>query len=110
MTVHDDSANDADPRQDPAGVCDRVAALGGTLSLTGPAGRGTSLTVMLPVGEQDWPGAEAEAADSPSNPPAPTGTRLPTASRPPWPQLDDLLNSARWCATATPAVEGEDLG
>ncbi|UWP80049.1 DUF4118 domain-containing protein [Dactylosporangium fulvum] len=62
VTVHDDGAGGADPRQGSglASVRDRVEALGGTLSLTSPAGRGTSLSVKLPVGGRDRQGAEAE--------------------------------------------------
>ncbi|MFG2042816.1 DUF4118 domain-containing protein [Dactylosporangium sp. NPDC048998] len=62
VTVHDDGAGGVDPRQGSglAGVRDRIEALGGTLSLTSPAGRGTSLSVKLPVGGQDRQGAEAD--------------------------------------------------
>ncbi|MER7003806.1 DUF4118 domain-containing protein [Dactylosporangium sp. NPDC000555] len=54
VTVRDNGAGGADPRQGTglASVRDRVEALGGTLSLTSPAGRGTSLNVKLPVDRQ----------------------------------------------------------
>ncbi|GAA2339963.1 sensor histidine kinase [Dactylosporangium salmoneum] len=60
VTVHDDSADGADTRQDLADVRDRVEALGGTLSLTSPAGHGTSLNVKLPVGGQARRDTEAD--------------------------------------------------
>ncbi|GGM26170.1 hypothetical protein GCM10007977_029120 [Dactylosporangium sucinum] len=62
VTVRDDGTGGADPRQGSglAGVRDRVEALGGTLLLTSPPGCGTSLSVRLPTGGQDRPGAEAD--------------------------------------------------
>ncbi|MEV8511522.1 DUF4118 domain-containing protein [Dactylosporangium sp. NPDC051484] len=62
VTVHDNGAGGADPPQGSglAGVRDRVEAIGGTLSLTSPAGRGTSLNVRLPVDRQARQDAEAD--------------------------------------------------
>ncbi|WP_238009545.1 DUF4118 domain-containing protein [Dactylosporangium sp. AC04546] len=61
VTVRDDGGGGADLRQGTglAAVRDRVEALGGTLSLTSPAGRGTSLSVQLPLDVQDRQAAEA---------------------------------------------------
>ncbi|WP_344611093.1 sensor histidine kinase [Dactylosporangium salmoneum] len=61
VTVHDDGAGGADlyPSSGLAGVRDRVEALGGTLTLTSPAGRGTSLNVTLPMKGHDRQGTEA---------------------------------------------------
>ncbi|WP_432988459.1 sensor histidine kinase [Dactylosporangium sp. CA-233914] len=58
VTVHDDGAGSAEPYEGLAGVRDRVEALGGTLSLTSPVGRGTSVSVKLPVGGQEQRGPE----------------------------------------------------
>ncbi|WP_433605432.1 DUF4118 domain-containing protein [Dactylosporangium sp. CA-139114] len=61
VTVHDDGAGDADPNQGVglAGLRDRVEALGGTLTLASPAGRGTSVNVKLPTGGQGPQDAQA---------------------------------------------------
>jgi signal transduction histidine kinase len=65
VAVHDNGAGGADPRQGSglASVRDRVEALGGTLTLTSPSGRGTSISVKLPLDDRhrqgvdaDWPG------------------------------------------------------
>ncbi|MGI5242169.1 sensor histidine kinase [Dactylosporangium sp. CA-139066] len=54
VTVRDDGAGGADPRHGSglAGLRDRVEALGGTLTVSSPAGRGTSLSAQLPVDGQ----------------------------------------------------------
>ncbi|MEV0567906.1 histidine kinase, partial [Dactylosporangium sp. NPDC050588] len=62
VTVHDDGAGGADPDQGSglAGLRDRVEALGGTLTLTSPAGSGTSVNVKLPMGGQGRQGPESD--------------------------------------------------
>jgi len=56
LWIHDDGIGGADPRRGSGiiGLKDRVEALGGTISLLSPRGRGTTLHVQLPAG----PGAE----------------------------------------------------
>jgi PAS domain S-box-containing protein len=51
LTFDDDGVGGADPARGSGltGLMDRVAALGGTISITSPPGRGTSLRVELPV-------------------------------------------------------------
>jgi signal transduction histidine kinase len=51
LRVRDDGVGGADPGRGSGliGLNDRVAALGGTMRVDSPAGRGTSLTVTLPV-------------------------------------------------------------
>jgi signal transduction histidine kinase len=51
LRVHDDGVGGADPGRGSGliGLNDRVAALGGTMRVDSPVGRGTSLTVTLPV-------------------------------------------------------------
>ena len=51
LRVHDDGVGGADPGRGSGlvGLNDRVAALGGTMRVDSPFGRGTSLTVTLPV-------------------------------------------------------------
>jgi signal transduction histidine kinase len=50
LSVRDDGAGGADPARGSGliGLHDRVAAAGGTLAVTSPAGEGTTLTVTLP--------------------------------------------------------------
>nr|BFE60182.1 hypothetical protein GCM10020063_047080 [Dactylosporangium thailandense] len=62
VTIHDDGAGGADPNQGSglAGLRDRVEALGGTLTLTSPAGCGTSVNVKLPM---DGQGRQGPGAD-----------------------------------------------
>jgi signal transduction histidine kinase len=51
LTIDDDGVGGADPAQGSGltGLADRVAALGGTIAITSPPDRGTSLRVELPV-------------------------------------------------------------
>lgn len=51
LRVHDDGVGGADPGRGSGliGLNDRVTALGGTMRVDSPLGRGTSLTVTLPV-------------------------------------------------------------
>jgi signal transduction histidine kinase len=62
VTVRDNGTGGADPDQGTglAGVRDRVEALGGSLSLTSPAGHGTSLTAKLPLDGQDHQSPDAD--------------------------------------------------
>jgi signal transduction histidine kinase len=52
VEVNDDGAGGADPASGSGlrGLADRVSALGGTLTIASPPGRGTQLTVELPCG------------------------------------------------------------
>lgn len=52
LAVGDDGAGGADPERGSGlvGLADRVTALGGTITVDSPPGRGTALTVTLPVG------------------------------------------------------------
>jgi signal transduction histidine kinase len=54
LTIGDDGVGGADPARGSGltGLADRVAALGGTIAITSPPGRGTSLRVELPVAGQ----------------------------------------------------------
>jgi signal transduction histidine kinase len=51
MSIRDDGVGGADPHRGSGliGLSDRVQALGGTMSVTSPAGQGTTLLVELPV-------------------------------------------------------------
>jgi signal transduction histidine kinase len=51
LSVRDDGAGGADPRRGSGlvGLTDRIEALGGTIQLDSPAGRGTWLRVRLPL-------------------------------------------------------------
>jgi signal transduction histidine kinase len=51
LTIGDDGVGGADPARGSGltGLADRVAALGGTIAITSPPGKGTSLRVELPV-------------------------------------------------------------
>jgi signal transduction histidine kinase len=51
LTISDDGVGGADPARGSGltGLADRVAALGGTIAITSPPGKGTSLRVELPV-------------------------------------------------------------
>ncbi|MER7273852.1 DUF4118 domain-containing protein [Dactylosporangium sp. NPDC000244] len=62
VTIHDDGAGGADPNQGSglAGLRDRVEALGGTLTVTSPAGCGTSVNMKLPMDGQGRQGPEAD--------------------------------------------------
>jgi PAS domain S-box-containing protein len=54
LTINDDGVGGADPARGSGltGLADRVAALGGTIAITSPPGKGTSLHVELPVVSQ----------------------------------------------------------
>jgi signal transduction histidine kinase len=54
LTIGDDGVGGADPARGSGltGLVDRVAALGGTIAITSPPGKGTSLRVELPVASQ----------------------------------------------------------
>ena len=66
MIVRDDGTAGADPRQGSSlpGMRDRIEALGGTLTLDNQAGRGSTLSVYLPVNRQGERGAQADASSS----------------------------------------------
>ncbi len=51
MAIRDDGVGGANPRKGSGlvGLTDRVEALGGTLSVSSPVGRGTSLDVSIPI-------------------------------------------------------------
>ena len=51
LSVRDDGIGDAAPLRGSGliGLTDRVAALGGTITLDSPAGQGTTLDVTLPI-------------------------------------------------------------
>ena len=51
LRVRDDGAGGADPARGSGliGIDDRVEALGGTMHIDSPAGKGTSLLVTLPI-------------------------------------------------------------
>ncbi|WP_182882817.1 GAF domain-containing sensor histidine kinase [Microbispora sp. H10949] len=52
VAIRDDGKGGADPRGGSGliGLLDRVQALGGTIEITSPAGHGTTLTAVIPVG------------------------------------------------------------
>ncbi|GLW20570.1 DUF4118 domain-containing protein [Microbispora triticiradicis] len=52
VAIRDDGKGGADPRGGSGliGLLDRVQALGGTIEVTSPAGQGTTLTAVIPVG------------------------------------------------------------
>jgi signal transduction histidine kinase len=51
LSVRDDGVGGADPARGSGliGLCDRVEALGGTMEIASPSGRGTSLLARIPV-------------------------------------------------------------
>jgi signal transduction histidine kinase len=53
VEIGDDGIGGADPQRGSGliGLSDRVEALGGTLQLTSPSGRGTTLLIRLPIEE-----------------------------------------------------------
>ena len=59
MAIRDDGGGGADPARGSGltGLRDRIEALGGTLEVTSPAGRGTALLIEIPAEGQDNPGA-----------------------------------------------------
>jgi signal transduction histidine kinase len=61
VSVLDDGVGGADAERGSGliGLRDRVEALGGSLQIDSPPGRGTSLVVTLPL---DYPAAPADAA------------------------------------------------
>ncbi|MEV0569110.1 DUF4118 domain-containing protein [Dactylosporangium sp. NPDC050588] len=60
VTIRDDGAGSPDPGPGLADVRDRVEALGGTLTLTSPASRGTTVNARLPMGGHDRQDSEAD--------------------------------------------------
>jgi signal transduction histidine kinase len=70
LEIADDGVGGADPRHGTGliGLKDRVDTLGGTISLTSPAGAGTTIRVKLPTGSADWesslPRSSGEAASA----------------------------------------------
>jgi signal transduction histidine kinase len=52
VSVRDDGVGGADPSRGSGliGLADRVQALGGTLSVLSPPGKGTTIRVELPLG------------------------------------------------------------
>jgi signal transduction histidine kinase len=59
VAIRDDGVGGADPARGSGlvGLSDRIEALGGTLELTSPVGRGTTLLIEIPAESQDNPGA-----------------------------------------------------
>jgi signal transduction histidine kinase len=59
VAIRDDGVGGADPARGSGlvGLSDRIEALGGTVQLTSPAGRGTTLLIEVPTESQDNPGA-----------------------------------------------------
>jgi signal transduction histidine kinase len=59
LAISDDGIGGADPAQGTGlvGLSDRIEALGGTLSVTSPAGRGTTLLIQIPVQTENGAGA-----------------------------------------------------
>jgi signal transduction histidine kinase len=55
LAIRDDGIGGADPGQGSGllGLSDRIEALGGTLQVTSPAGKGTTLLVEIPLEGQD---------------------------------------------------------
>jgi signal transduction histidine kinase len=53
LTIHDDGIGGADPVHGSGlvGLSDRIAALGGTVQVTSPAGDGTTLLIDIPLGK-----------------------------------------------------------
>src|SRR5690242_12404458 len=80
LSVRDDGAGGADPSRGSGitGLKDRVEALGGTISVFSPPGRGTTLHVRLPAG----PGAVAAADGSGPEDPATAAGSCPAAHEP----------------------------
>jgi len=58
VEVSDDGAGGADAARGTglAGLTDRVAASAGSISIVSPPGRGTALTVRLPIRDEAGPG------------------------------------------------------
>jgi signal transduction histidine kinase len=54
LAIHDDGIGGADPNHGSGliGLSDRIAALGGTLQITSPAGNGTTLQIEIPLEHQ----------------------------------------------------------
>jgi signal transduction histidine kinase len=57
ISIRDDGSGGADPTHGSGliGLADRVDALGGTIQVMSPAGKGTSLLVKLPFAEGEAP-------------------------------------------------------
>nr|WP_228508117.1 GAF domain-containing protein [Herbiconiux sp. VKM Ac-1786] len=55
IEVRDDGRGGADPEMGSGliGIADRVEALGGSIEILSPVGRGTTITVVLPTGRRD---------------------------------------------------------
>ncbi|WP_432924060.1 GAF domain-containing sensor histidine kinase [Microbispora sp. CA-135349] len=55
VAIRDDGVGGADPGKGSGliGLIDRVQALGGTIEVTSPAGHGTAVTAVIPVGNAD---------------------------------------------------------
>jgi signal transduction histidine kinase/ketosteroid isomerase-like protein len=60
VEVRDDGAGGADATRGTGlvGLTDRVAASGGSIAIASPPGRGTALTVTLPIGDEPAPGPQ----------------------------------------------------
>jgi signal transduction histidine kinase len=59
LAIRDDGIGGADPRRGSGlvGLSDRIAALGGTLRVTSPAGSGTTLLIEIPLQDQNSAGS-----------------------------------------------------
>jgi signal transduction histidine kinase len=59
LAIRDDGIGGADPGHGSGlvGLSDRIAALGGTLQVTSPAGDGTTLLIEIPLGGQSSAGS-----------------------------------------------------
>ena len=59
IAIRDDGVGGADPAGGRAwsGLRDRIEAVGGALTVTSPAGHGTTLVIEIPAGSENLPAA-----------------------------------------------------
>ena len=71
LSIRDDGIAGADPSRGSGivGLKDRVEALGGTISVLSPPGRGTTLHVRLPAGPSSVPARTAAGEKTPQQTP-----------------------------------------
>jgi signal transduction histidine kinase len=57
LAIRDDGVGGADPARGSGlvGLRDRIEAVGGTLTVTSPAGHGTTLLIEMPAGSENLP-------------------------------------------------------